>query len=130
MNSRKAWIGLFLIAACISCYIRLYPLRAHIWDSTYDKASIFVVYNIKKSLLEQIRAQSPQTTPAVVEQLAQDKLNEILRKDAKKFQKAIEQVNQKMFQESGQKPNIYLLESDPFYFYYLTENIVKTGRIA
>ena len=35
-----------------------------------------------------------------------------------------------MFQESGKAPNIYLLEADPFYFYYLTQNIVDHGKMA
>lgn len=130
MKFPKIWICCWLTAAVLSCYIRLYPLRAHMWDPTYDKASLMVVYKLKSSLLEQIHAQAPQMPRAVAENLASTKLNETLRKDAYKFHEAVDQVNQQLFKSSGNKPNTYLLESDPFYYYYLTENIVKTGRIA
>ncbi len=130
MNSFKTWFWLWVIALCLSCYIRLYPLRAHIWDPSYDQASLVVVYNIKKALLEQIHRQAPEMPLNIAEQLAQTKLNETLHSDASKVQEAIERINQELFQNSGKKANIYFLESDPFYFYYLTQNIVDHGRMA
>ncbi len=130
MNSKKTWLIFFLAAAILSIYVRLYPLRAHIWDPSYDQASMFVIYNIKKSLLETIHAQAPQIPFPEAEQMATQKLNETLRKDSAKVQQAVENANRRIFEASGKKPNIYLLESDTFYFYYLTENIVKTGHMA
>ncbi len=130
MNFLKSWLWLWVIAACLCCYIRLYPLRAHIWDPTHDQASLAVVYNIKKNLLEQIHAKAPQIPFGIAQQLASQQLNEALHKDSVKAQEAIERVNQQMFRASNAKPNIYLLESDPYYYYYLTENILNTGRIA
>ncbi|MBI3602318.1 MAG: hypothetical protein HY209_05435 [Candidatus Omnitrophica bacterium] len=130
MKSFKTWFWFWLVAALIGCYIRLYPLRAHLWDETYDQATLTVVFNIKKSLLEQIHTQAPQIPPAIADHLAQVKLNEVLHQDASKVQAAIARVNQQMFQASHQGSRIYLLESDPFYFYYLTQNIVEHGRMA
>ncbi|MBF0490420.1 MAG: hypothetical protein HQL15_07335 [Candidatus Omnitrophica bacterium] len=130
MNFFKKWFWLWIVAVCLSCYIRLYPLRAHIWDPTYDKASMFVVYNIKKTLLEQIHLQAPQIPLSVAQGMATTKLNETLHNDSAKLQEAIENVNQQMFTASGKKANIYLLEADPYYFYYLTQNIVDHGRMA
>jgi len=130
MKSFKIWFILWILAAGIACYIRLYPLRAHIWEPTYDQATLYVVFNIKKALLEQIHAQAPQMSINVAERLAQDKLNETLHKDSAKVQATIERVNEQMFLALKKKPNIYLLESDPYYFYYLTQNIVEHGRMA
>ena len=122
MNSFKIWLSLFLAAVLLSCYVRLYPLRAHIWDPSFDQASMFVVYNIKKSYLNMIHQQSPDMPFPIAEQMASAKLNETMHKDPIKVQEAIEKANRKIFEASGQKANIYLLESDTFYFYYLTGN--------
>ncbi len=130
MNSIKTWLCLWLVAVSLSVYVRLYPLRAHIWDPSHDQATMLVVYNLKKSLLDLIHRQAPQIPPAVAEQMATAKLNETLHKDSSKIQALIDNTNRKMFEASRQKANIYLLESDTFYFYYLTENIVKNGRMA
>ncbi|MEI7998131.1 MAG: STT3 domain-containing protein [Candidatus Omnitrophota bacterium] len=130
MKSLKTWFWLWVLAVGICCYIRLYPLRAHIWDPTYDPATLMVIYNIKRSLLEQIHAQNPQIPVNVAQHMAQEKLNETLHKNPTKIQEAIEKANQQLFKDSHKEANIYLLESDPFYFYYLTQNIVNTGRMA
>lgn len=130
MKSLKIWILLWLAAVCLSCFIRLYPLRAHLWDNTYDQASLMVVYKIKSTLIEQVRAQLPQAPPAVVDQIASKKLNETLRQNNKQFHETIAKVNQQLFASSGQRANIYLLESDPYYYYYLTANIIEKGRMA
>ena len=130
ISNLKTWFLLWILAVGISCYVRLYPLRAHIWDPTYDQASLFVVYNIKKNFLEQIHNQAPQIPLNIAERMAEEKLNETLRKESSKVREAIEKVNRQMFLASHKPANIYLLESDPFYFYYLTQNIVKHGRMA
>lgn len=130
MQALRTWFCFWIAAVILSCYIRLYPLRAHIWDPTYDQASLAVIYNIKKALLEQIHAQAPQIPFNIAEQMASAKLNETLHNESAKVQQAIERVNLQMFKASGKEPNIYLLEADPFYFYYLTQNIVEHGRMA
>ena len=130
MNSFKTWLCIWLVAASLSVYVRLYPIRAHIWDPSYDQATMLVVYNIKKSFLDLIHSQAPQIPSSVAEQMATEKLNETLHKDSSKVQSLIENANRKIFEASHQKANIYLLESDTFYFYYLTESIVKTGKMA
>ncbi|MBI4308854.1 MAG: hypothetical protein HY591_00830, partial [Candidatus Omnitrophica bacterium] len=125
--------GLLIWLVCVACagYIRLYPLWGHLWSPTGEQATLTVLVNLKKSLLEQILAQSPQMPLDQSDRLASDKLNEVLRSDNARVRHAIEQANQAFARQKGpaQDP-IYLLEADPFYFYNLTENIAVKGRMA
>ena len=60
MNSKLPWILVFLIAASLSAYVRLYPLRANIWSPSREQASLLTVYNIQQNLLQEIMRQSPE----------------------------------------------------------------------
>ena len=125
------WAVAWLVLAVLSCYIRLYPLRAHMWDDAKEQATLLVIYEIKQSILKQIMADAPTMPPALASHLAEEKLNEAIHTDNKKFNEAIDRATIGLASQSNAPPQkIYLLESDPYDFYNLTENIVKTGRIA
>ncbi len=125
------WATAWLILAILSCYVRLYPLRAHMWDDTREQATLLVIYNLKQTFLKQIVSQAPEMPPAMAVHFAEDKLNQTLHTDKEKFLQAIDRVTAGLSRQPGAPPQkIYLLESDPFDFYNLTENIVHTGRIA
>lgn len=130
----KPWMkcaALWLLAACAAVYIRLYPLQAHIWSPTQEKATMMVILNLKKELLVKIRTQHPEMPLDQANRLASEKLNHVLRTDNARVRRAIEQVNHSLHGPEGPKSDpVYLLEADPFYFYNLTENIVENGRIA
>ncbi|MBF0571680.1 MAG: hypothetical protein HQL12_07370 [Candidatus Omnitrophica bacterium] len=135
------WALAWLILVILSCYIRLYPLRSHMWDNAHEQATLLVVYNIKQTFLKQILSQSPTMPPALANHLAEEKLNETMHTEHQRFMDAIDRVtislaNQANTSHSGPSQlftgtqRIYLLESDPYDFYNLTENIVNKGRIA
>ena len=125
------WVAAWVVLAILSCYVRLYPLRAHMWDNTHEQATLLVVYNIKQTLLKQILLQSPNMPPALANHLAEEKLNEVMHTENQKVLDAIDKVTTGLANQPGAGPQkIYLLESDPYDFYNLTENIVNKGRIA
>ncbi|MDE1920658.1 MAG: hypothetical protein KGJ09_04535 [Candidatus Omnitrophica bacterium] len=135
MNTKKfklwPWAAAWLILAVLSCYIRLWPLRAHLWDDSRDQATLMVVYKIKQTFLQQILNAAPNIPAGIAENLAEQKLNETLHDQNQKVMAAIDKVTAGLARQPGAPPEkIYLLESDPYDFYYLTQNIVKTGRIA
>jgi len=130
-NKFWPWAVAWLILAILSCYIRLYPLRSHMWDDARDQATLLVIYHIKQTLLQQIMAEAPNMPPALANNMAEEKLNETIHTQNQKFKEAIEKTSISLADQPGAPPQrIYLLESDPYDFYNLTENIVKTGRIA
>ena len=123
------WRGLSL--AILSCYIRLYPLRSHMWDDAHDQATLLVIYNIKQTFLKQIVDEAPNMPPALANHLAEEKLNETMHTQNQKVMDAIEKTTMALVNQPGAPAQkIYLLESDPYDFYNLAENIVKKGRIA
>ena len=119
------------LLAILSCYIRLYPLRAHMWDDARDQATLMVIYQIKQTLFQQIISQAPNIPPAYANHLAEEKLNETMHAEKQKVMDAIDKLTLSIANQPGAGPQkIYLLESDPYDFYNLTENIVNKGRIA
>jgi len=121
----------WLILALLSCYVRLYPLRSHMWDDAREQATMMVIYNIKQTLLKEIMDEAPTMPPALANHLAEEKLNETMHSQNQKVLAAIDRVTLSLAQQPGAPPEkIYLLESDPYDFYNLTENIVNTGRMA
>jgi len=134
------WAVAWLVLAILSCYVRLYPLRAHMWDNAHEQATLYVIYNIKQTFLKQILSEAPNMPPALANHLAEERLNQTMHTENQKVMNAIDKVTISMSGQShdsstgnsiltgGQK--IYLLESDPYDFYNLTENIVNKGRIA
>ncbi len=129
-SSLLLWGLVWLAVALIGTYIRLYPLRAHIFSPTQEQATMLVVYGIKQNFLQQIHQQNPDLPKSTAERIADERLNKTLRDEPAKVRAMITKVNNQLFQDNHLKEKIYLLESDPYYYYQLTENIVRDGRIA
>ena len=125
------WVVAWLLLAILSTYIRLYPLRSHMWDDAHERATLLVIYNIKQTFLKQILSQMPTMPPPLANHIAEEKMNETLHTENQKVTEAINKVTLLLAnQPDAGEQKIYLLESDPFDFYNLTENIVAHGRIA
>ena len=125
------WVLAWVILCILSCYVRLYPLRSHMWDDARDQATLIVIYNIKQAFLKQIMTQAPDTPPAAANQMAEKKLNETIHAEKQKFMDAVDRITLNLANRpDAPRQKIYLLESDPYDFYNLTENIVNKGRIA
>ena len=133
MNKKsKFWplVLAWVLLAILSCYIRLYPLRSHMWDSGRDQATLMVIYNIKQTFLKEILNNAPNMPPAMANHLADERLNETMHTQNQKVMDAIEKITIGLANQTHKSQKIYLLESDPYDFYNLTENIVNKGRIA
>lgn len=121
----------WLILAVLSCYVRLYPLRTHLWDDAREQATMMVILEIRQAFLKQIINDAPTMPPALANQLATEKLNETIHADNEKFLETIDKLTLNLANQPGAPPQkVYLLESDGYDFYNLTENIVDKGRIA
>ncbi len=125
------WVLAWVVLVILSSYVRLYPLRSHMWDDAREQATLMVIYNIKQTFLKEILAEAPNIPPALANHMAEEKLNETMHTDNQHVMGAIDKVTSSLVNQPGAPPQkIYLLESDPYDFYNLTENIVNTGRIA
>jgi len=125
------WVLAWVILVLLSSYVRLYPLRSHMWDDAHEQATLLVIYKIKQAFLKQIESEAPNMSAALANHLAEEKLNETIHTENQKFMEAVEKTTIALANQPGAgAQKIYLLESDPYDFYNLTENIVNKGRIA
>ena len=141
MNSRKI---LYAAAAAIvfaaGIYFRTYalhPLRA-------DKSPEALARRaVERSLSEQIRKtvdqEFPGISPEARRRVAEERVRQVLETDKTQFENAVknaaESVRQSMPEGekgkwAGGSGRHYLLEADPYYFYYQTRMILKTGRVS
>ncbi len=130
---RKPWVilaGIAILTISASTYIRMYPLWGHIWSETNEQAALSVVFNIKKNFLNELHQKNPQMSFEEADRIATARMNQTLHDNSAQVRKAIEKVNNEFYASNKTPQPIYLLESDPFYFYNLTENILTKGKIA
>ncbi len=125
------YIFIYFIAISIGLYFRLYPLRQHLPEDISEKATVFVLSQLKAKITQQVNNTNPKRTPAEKKTLIQKRLNTLLRQQNRDFHQTIQRVAKDMAKsEPSQSSKPYLLASDSFYYYNLTENIERTGKIS
>ncbi len=118
-----------LIALSIGIYFRLYPLIFHTSNEASEKATLIVLANLRKVVNEQVQANYPELSGAQKLSLAKKNFDELLHHQGQKVRDTIERASLSMDKQLGSEVP-YLLESDSFDYYNLTENILKTGKIS
>jgi dolichyl-diphosphooligosaccharide--protein glycosyltransferase len=120
---------IWLIAFALGTYFRLYPLLHYTPTHTNDKASLLVVAQIKKQITEQIHLNHPTLSTAQKDVLVQRLLEETLRKESTKVRATIQKLQTSLKQDtSSPRKAPYLLASDSYYYYGLTQEIVEKGH--
>lgn len=121
-----------LIASlCIGIYVRLYPLRTFKPHDTKEKATIFVISQLKEKVKNIVTIQYANLSDNE-KIIAEKKLfNELLHTNRLKIQESIKAVSENI---QANDPNAqkypYLLASDSFYYLQLTKNILQTGQLS
>lgn len=139
MNSRKI---VFAAAAVLAAgiYFRTYalqPLRAG------ETPGALARRTVERSLSEQIRKAVDQEfssiSPEARQRLAEERARQIMEADKAGFEGAVKNAEESLRQSmpAGQRDRLasrsgrhYLLEADPYYFYYQTQKILETGRVS
>lgn len=139
MNSRKI---VFAAAAVLAAgiYFRTYalhPLRAG------ETPGVLARRAVEKSLSEQIRKAVDQEfssiSPEARQRLAEERARQIMEADKAGFEGAVRNAEESLRQNMPAGPRArwasrsgrhYLLEADPYYFYYQTQKILETGRVS
>ncbi len=125
------FIAILAIAATIGIYLRLYTLFHHIPFESSERATLYVLSNLRKSITDSINAQHPGLTADQKNKLIKQRMDIILKTEGENIQRAIQKVSAEV---GGDRSLLtkgpYLLASDGYYYYNLTENIIETGRIS
>ncbi|MCA9398875.1 MAG: hypothetical protein KC618_03930, partial [Candidatus Omnitrophica bacterium] len=120
-----------LIALVIGIYFRLYPLYSYSSDAAEDKAALLVIAQLQKQVEEQIRATQPNLPLDARKQLTKKLLNELIHKERDKVMSSIAKISQNIDEKITASREVpYLLASDSYYYYQLTENLLETGKMA
>ncbi|MFA5088679.1 MAG: STT3 domain-containing protein, partial [Candidatus Omnitrophota bacterium] len=122
-------VGIF--AGGIGLFLRLYPLLHHVSSDSSEKATVLVLSNLRVKIASSIKKNFPNLTPLERNRLVKDNFDDILRKERDNLQKTIEKTARAIDKQQGYpQPHPYLLASDSYYYYGLTENIVETGKMS
>ena len=115
----------------IGCYFRIFPLLNFTTGETTDKATLYVIDYLKTKVTEEVNKKFSTLPSAQKEIIIKKQFDAIVREEKQNVRSSIDQISQNMQQaSSSNKTTPYLLESDPFYYYQLTENIIEHGTIS
>ncbi len=121
----------FLLALTAGIYFRLYPYFSYRSQDAADKATLFVLAQVQDKIEKQLSAQYPSMPERQKAIISQKLLNNTLHSERDNVRKTIDRVGLQIHQKTPSKRRVpYLLASDSFYYYYLTENILETGKIS
>ncbi len=124
------YIGVGLMAAIIGICFRLYPLLAFTTNESEDRAAMYVLGTVRSKIAKQVEANYPQLNQTQKEILIKKEMDQILHQEGQNIRITIDRIAHSMGTTKTGHTTPYLLESDPFYYYQLTENIVKTGKMS
>lgn len=122
---------IWILSATVGIYIRLYPLYNFTSNDVSEKTTLLVLTNIQKKIALQVQMNYPLLPEKEKNAMAKKLFDELLRKQGQKLRETIDEASLNIQKNSPQMQNHpYLLASDSFYYYELTENIIKDGKIS
>lgn len=127
-----SFFAVWLAAGSLSVYLRLYPLRVFTTPDSTEKATMLVLNNVRTKIIEGVNKNHPDATTEEKNRLIKENIDRVLHEDGQQMRATVERVSREIEQDkpAGIRKSPYLLASDSFYYYSLTENIVNTGKIA
>ena len=125
------YVLVWVIACCLGLYLRLYTLFQHTPFASSERATMLVLSNVRKSVVDTVTKKYPNLSVDEKNVLIKRTLDNILNTEGPNIQKAIGKVAGEVGGEPSEiTTGPYLLASDGYYYYSLTKNIVETGRLG
>ena len=125
------YLIIWLLAMSIGLYIRFYPLRHFAPREISERATLSVINALREKVSFQIAKGNPGLSLQQQALLTQQQLDQLIHDNSSKVRKSIEDSTKTLMNlTSSSQKTPYLLESDSYYYFALTENILKTGHIS
>lgn len=118
------WTAILFLVISSGVFFRLYPLTVTPERRRAALAQNALYQTLQQKIERQIEAAGPHLTETRKKQLAQKRLQAILREESQQFKQTAKQIAKDI------PFDFHLLGADPFYFYYLTQNIKSSGNIS
>ncbi|MBF0484427.1 MAG: hypothetical protein HQL25_06945 [Candidatus Omnitrophica bacterium] len=100
-------------------------------NESSEKASLLVMNQLQNNIQQQINATQNQLSPLEKELMVKKTFDTYLHQHRREIQNGILKVTRELIaQDQSTQHFPYLLESDSFYYYDLTKNIIKTGNMG
>ncbi len=140
MNSRKILFGMAACTLAAGIYFRTYAL--HPMDEVKTPEALarrMVFHSMEEQLRKSVDEEFPGISPEARARLAEERARRVMEADKEQFEKAVKTAANALRQSipAGQQARAgspsgrhYLLEADPYYFYYQTRMILETGKIS
>lgn len=126
-----SFLLIWILTSGLGIHLRLYTLRNNVSHDTEEKATVLVLNNLKRVINQNIEKVNPSLSSAQKEKLAKRQFDQTLRQQSPKVRESIRQASQQLnAKTSSEQKSFYLLASDSYYYYNLTENILNTGKIS
>jgi len=122
---------IWILTCSIAVYLRLYPLRQHTSNDANEKASLLVMSNLRNTIKNTVEDKYAAMPPLKRHQFIQTKFDEMVRENRSHIRQSIFNLARDLDSKNPQAQKYpYLLASDSYYYYGLTENINQYGRIS
>ncbi len=138
MNNLKEPLKYLLIAAIViivGSYFRLYPFLYRISSASEEKATLMVFSQIRTDIEQNVNRLYPGLNDDQKRLLADQKFSEITSQKRKQIQQSIFTLAQKIYgrelieNPDKKEPEIYLPDSDSYYFYGMTKQLAENKQI-
>lgn len=133
-RKKHARIFLTLLLCVIAFYFRTFLAFEEPAGLKKENARLLAEKMVKARMAEQIKDQLPpqalQNSEGLQAALEQ-KVEELAQKNRDFYLQAVRNTEQAISSAQEAKPKKhYLLEADPYFYLYLTENVLRTGKVA
>ncbi|MFA6378325.1 MAG: STT3 domain-containing protein [Candidatus Omnitrophota bacterium] len=129
------YLVLALILIFIGSYFRLYPFLYRTSSLAEEKATALIFTQLRTNVEEKINELYPQLNEDQKRLLTDKKVNDISYQKKKQIQRSIFNLAQKIYgrdlleHPEKKEPEIYLPDSDSYYFYGLTKQLAENKPI-
>ena len=130
---KNVWVQSVLLWAIIfgvGLYFRLYPLLNYQPNEASEKATLFVIAQMKKQFAREVEQKHPEMSKEQQQKLADKHFAETFHKERDRVRATIDKLATQIGGEISGPDYPYLLASDSFHYLYLTERLHRTGKIS
>ena len=125
------YLLVFTLASSIGLFFRLFPLLNYSPGDFREKATLLVIHQLRETVKNNVEANHSGLSLQEKNLLVRTQFNKLLNKEKLKVRNSIKSVSKNFADQSLQKRRSpYLLASDSFYYYGLTKNIERYGKIS
>jgi len=126
------WVLAFVLSTGLGLFFRTYLIHR---DATLRPDKLLAERYVEKMIVDQIQQELGAVTPPLSAddklKMARDQARRMIEADRVNYDRSVEEALKSMQDQlprlSGRR---YLLEADPYYYYYLTQRLMETGTLS